>query len=762
MTVPAIGMTREIRTKAGRERTRLCSPPMSLRRLRPGEALDPDRGEVVVCIPVFGARGLFEQCLRSVVQHTAAGTLVLVADDASPDPGIEAFTAAVADEPQTTVRLAYVRRTQNTGFVRNMNAAFAATAPADVVILNSDVVVAADWLERLSAAALSDALVATVSTLTNNGTILSVPHRNRPSAEPPHGLSLGEAAERVAAASLKLRPRIPTGIGHCLYIRRSALELAGTFDEAFSPGYGEEVDFSQRCLQRGLSHIVADDLYVFHRGAGTFGGAPATNQEAHERLLRERYPGYHRAVREAERSEALPLARALSAARLALGELTVTIDGASLGPHVTGTQLHTLELVGALARKGGARLRIRVPRTIGETARSALDALDVERFYTDEVDGISERSDVVHRPFQVVDPLDLTLLRRMGRRVVLTQQDLIAFHNPAYFDDYAAWHGYRELARQALAEADRVAFFSEHAAKESLAEDLVDAERARVVHIGVDHQTLPATHAPRVPERAPELAERPFLLCLGTDFLHKNRAFALAVFAALRSAHGYAGRFVLAGPHASSGTSAAEELDWRARDPAAAADVLDLGAVGEDEKEWLYANADLLLYPTVQEGFGLVPFEAAGAGLASLWAAHSSLAEVLPPEAAAIVAWDPAATAVNAARLLREPGEREALVAQVRAAGARFSWDVTATRMLAVYREAATAPARHASERPTALPDLAVSLVGPGGFVPPDVQQALLAVSTRPPLRRPVFAALRAGYRALYRARRMRSDGSGS
>ena len=128
---------------------------MSLRRLRPGETLDLARGAVAVCIPVYGARELFEQCLRSVVQHTGAGTVVLVADDASADSAIEAFTERVAAEPETAVELAYMRQPVNVGFVRNMNTAFAVTAPADVVILNSDVVVPARWLERLHAAALS-------------------------------------------------------------------------------------------------------------------------------------------------------------------------------------------------------------------------------------------------------------------------------------------------------------------------------------------------------------------------------------------------------------------------------------------------------------------------------------------------------------------------------------------------------------------------------------------------------------------------------
>jgi glycosyltransferase involved in cell wall biosynthesis/GT2 family glycosyltransferase len=726
---------------------------VSLRRVAPGEPLGAARGEAVVVVPVFGARELFERCLRSLAQRSPAGTTILVADDASPDPGIGELTRWAAEEVAGALTIAYARQGANAGFVRNMNDAFAATAPADVVIVNSDVVVPAGWLERLRAAAYSDALVATASTLTNHGTILSVPDRDRPSPALPGGLSLAEADRRIQAGSLRLRPRIPTGIGHCLYVRRSALELVGAFDEAFSPGYGEEVDFCQRCVQRGLSHVVADDLLVFHHGGGTF-GTVGHRQAEHEEILRRRYPYYRAAVREAAVSEGIPLARSISAARIALDALSVTVDGASLGPHVTGTQLHTLELVGALARHGGARLRVRVPRSIGDAAREALDALGVERFFTDE-DDVGAPSDVVHRPFQVVTPLDLTLLRRLGRRVVLTQQDLIAYRNPGYFADHAEWDGYRRLTRQALAAADRVAFFSEYAASDAAAEDLVDRARARVVHIGVDHALLrraPVSRAPAVPA---DLGARPFLLCLGTDFLHKNRPFALEVLRVLREDHGYGGRLVLAGPHAASGTSSADEAAWAAAHPAHAGDVVDLGAVPEEEKAWLYERADLVLYPTVAEGFGLVPFEAADAGVATLWAAHSSLAEVLPPDAAGIVAWDAAATAAGAAALIAEPPARAALVERVREAGRRFTWDATAAAMLEVYREAAAAPERLLPEPAETLPDLALSLVGPGGWVPPEIQQALLAVSTRPALRRPVFGALRGGYEALYRARRL-------
>src|SRR3954466_8894739 len=356
----------------------------------------PERGEAVVCIPVFGARDLFEQCLRSVVEQTTPGTRVLVADDASPDREIEAFTRRVAEEVAGRLPVDYVRRAENLGFVGNMNAVFRDTAPADVVIVNSDTVVPAAWLERLRAAAYSDGLVATASTLSNHGTILSVPDRDRPSPLPPPGLSITDADARIARASLRLHPRIPTGIGHCLYIRRSALELVGHFDEAFSPGYGEEVDFSQRCAARGLWHVVADDLYVFHRGAGTFGPRQSERQLANEAELNRRYPYYAHAVREAATSESIPLARSLAAARLALGDLSVTVDGSCLGPTLTGTQVLALELTGALARRGDVGLRVTVPRSLGERARAALDDLGVERMWHDEAQEGIEPTDVVH------------------------------------------------------------------------------------------------------------------------------------------------------------------------------------------------------------------------------------------------------------------------------------------------------------------------------------------------------------------------------
>ena len=132
------------------------------------------------------------------------------------------------------------------------------------------------------------------------------------------------------------------------------------------------------------------------------------------------------------------------------------------------------------------------------------------------------------------------------------------------------------------------------------------------------------------------------------------------------------------------------------------------------------------------------------------------MADLLPAELAGIVPWDVAATAARAAALIDDPEQRAAQVAGVRGAAADLTWERTVAQLIGVYREAATAPARASAEPRESLTDLAMSLVGPKGWLTPEDQLALLAVSTRPGLKRTVFSALRGGYKAMYRMRRAR------
>ena len=729
--------------------------------LEPGTPLSVGRGEAVICIPLYGAHEHFVGCITSVLAHTSPEVPILVCDDAGPDGRSEEYLVRLVEQDGFAHTVNYLRQPRNLGFPGNVNAGFAASAPADVVIVNSDVVVAEGWLERLRAAAYSDSTVATATTLTNSGSLVSIPDRGRPQPLPQEW-TVGQAAAVIASSSLQLYPRLPTAIGHCVYIRRSALDLVGVFDLAFSPGYGEEVDFSQRCIQHGLCHVLADDVFVLHHGSVSFAanGKRSTLQDDHEAMIRARYPYYHGAVAEADADVSGPLARSLGAARRALRGVSVMIDARVLSGATTGTQLHVVELIGALDRAGGIELTVLVPDAPSRYALDALAAMRHVRTVTrTEAQALMrgrDRFDLVHRPYQVGNDDDLNLLSRLAERVVVTNQDLIGYHNPGYFRNFDAWTGYRRITRSALSVADHVLFFSDHARRQAIAEDLLEPTRAGVIHIGVDH-VLSAAHPEPSPPRGAETipAGVQTVLCIGTDFRHKNRVFALRILDELQRRHGWDGRLLLVGPTVAEGSSRPEETELLGLNPAVAGATITFPAVSDSEKTWLYGRADLVLYPTVHEGFGLVPFEAADHQLPCLWAAGTSLSEVLPDAAAAIVAWDPAATADAAFALLGDGALREANLTAVRAAAARLTWDAMGRRLVEVYREVCDAPATPGSRLSRTaggfhgeLTEDAMNLVGPGGAIPVDVQRPLLALATRPRVARPMFSTIKLAYKA--------------
>ena len=746
---------------------------MNLRWSEPRARIGARRGEAVVCIPVYEGYDVFVRCLRSVLAHTPADVRILVCDDASADTRLQEFVRTVAGADASEGELIYVRRERNGGFPQNVNDAFAAAAPADVIVLNSDCVVAEGWIDGLREAAYVDSRVATATALSNHGTIVSVPGRGTPGPLPPEW-RFDDAAAAIRSRALRIRPRLPTAVGHCVYIRRSALELVGDFDLAFSPGYGEEVDFSQRCLRSGLSHVLADDVLVFHSGAGSFpreaGRSPI--QEEHERVIAARYPYYHETIRWLQGGGSGPLSRALGVARRTFTPLSVVIDARILTSAMTGTQLQVLQVIAALARAERARISVVLPHDVGDYAATTLAGLPQLTLLTErEVSELAQSpADVVHRPTQVSSHHDLTFLANLGDRLIITNQDQISYHNPSYFEDPFRWQEYCRLTRLALAAADHVIFVSEHAREDVLAEDLVDPGRASVVHNGTDHVLAGTGEAPLPPRGAGPLADGGrAILCLGTDYRHKNRVFALRMFEALKRRQDWPGYLVFAGLPVEHGSSRPEESELLALHPGLEDWVLDLAAVSEAEKAWLFERAQLVLYPTVHEGFGLIPFEAAARGVPCMWAPGTSLSEVLPDSAAGIVAWDPEQSADAALALLHDNAARERNIAAIHAAGAELTWDATAARLLELYESVCSAPASPTStlERLQGrtlgpLSEDAMRLVGPEGALAPELERPLLALATHRQLGAPLLGALKGGYRFAYRLRRRRNSANGA
>ncbi|HSQ36458.1 MAG TPA: glycosyltransferase, partial [Acidimicrobiia bacterium] len=193
-------------------------------------------------------------------------------------------------------RVVVARRPQNLGFVRNCNLAMR-EAQGDVVLLNSDTEVPPGWLERLRALAHSSARVGSVTPLSDNATICSVPQWLGPNRFPA-AMDAAYLDEVAAAAGTGEWLEIPTSVGFCVYLRREALDACGYFDEElFGTGYGEENDLACRMRDHGFLNLLCDTVLVRHEGGVSFAEAGGGDLPGHLDRITGRWPAYHEVIR---------------------------------------------------------------------------------------------------------------------------------------------------------------------------------------------------------------------------------------------------------------------------------------------------------------------------------------------------------------------------------------------------------------------------------------------------------------------------------
>jgi glycosyltransferase involved in cell wall biosynthesis/GT2 family glycosyltransferase len=297
--------------RPARAASRLVTHPLAAaaaRWLRPAPlplAGDPRRvppdslpGAVDVVVPIHGAAEALGRCLRSLFAHSdfERHRLLLVLDGPQPAAvGMLVATAVAAGAAGHPRQVEAIVQPARRGFVAAVNRGMAAS-DRDVVLLNSDTQVTAGWLDKLQRAAYSAPEIATATPFSNSATICSLP-RFLESNALPAGWDVDRFGRLVEERALPAWPRLPTGVGVCLYVKRKALDQLGDFDErSFGLGYGEESEFCMRALKAGYAHVLDDATFVFHEGHASFGPARRGRVAAAHRRLAGLHPEYRATV----------------------------------------------------------------------------------------------------------------------------------------------------------------------------------------------------------------------------------------------------------------------------------------------------------------------------------------------------------------------------------------------------------------------------------------------------------------------------------
>jgi glycosyltransferase involved in cell wall biosynthesis len=233
-----------------------------------------------------------------------------------------------------------------------------------------------------------------------------------------------------------------------------------------------------------------------------------------------------------------------------------------------------------------------------------------------------------------------------------------------------------------LRSAAGVIAISESGRRDLLRRYAIDPGKVRVVYGGVDARFRPPSAAARAEIRMRYGLPANYLLTVGTIEPRKNLPRLLEAYRTLIDRGADIG-LVIAG-----------RRGWRSGEFFARLDslglrelVILLDSVPDAGLPALYGAADLFVFPSLYEGFGLPPLEAMACGVPVIASSSSSLPEVVGDAGVLVDPLDAGALASTIEGVLANPDLRERLKAEGAARAARFTWDAAARAIRQVYQD---------------------------------------------------------------------------
>ena len=263
---------------------------------------------------------------------------------------------------------------------------------------------------------------------------------------------------------------------------------------------------------------------------------------------------------------------------------------------------------------------------------------------------------------------------------VVTVHDLSFLFYPQNFRSLKRLY-LRTVTRWSVQHAQRVITISENTKRDVMRVYGISPEKVDMIYYGLDpiFRPLPDEQVAEFRSRR-GLPER-FLLFVGTLEPRKNVARLVEAYARL--------------PKPRPALMLVGGKGWLYDEIFARVEALDLsgevifaGYVPGEDLPWWYNAADLFVYPSVYEGFGLPPLEAMACGTPVVASNASSLPEVVGEAGQLVPPDDTTALTEVLGQVLADAALRESMRQAGLAQAAKFSWPMAAAQTVGTYRHA--------------------------------------------------------------------------
>jgi GT2 family glycosyltransferase len=206
--------------------------------------------EVDIIVVAKNQIGYTRQCVESIFANTTTPFRIIFIDNASTEE-TPTYLAEAAMRCPSHGAFEILRNEENVGWTRGLNQGIRRSSAQYVIFSNNDVEVFPGAIEEMIAVANADPQVGIVNPNSNEFDV--------------------EKKYFVKTKALKGR-RIESyhAAGFFMLVKRQVIQRVGEMDEIFSPGYFEEMDYSERSRKAGFICVVALGAYVFHYGSRSF------------------------------------------------------------------------------------------------------------------------------------------------------------------------------------------------------------------------------------------------------------------------------------------------------------------------------------------------------------------------------------------------------------------------------------------------------------------------------------------------------------
>lgn len=283
-----------------------------------------------------------------------------------------------------------------------------------------------------------------------------------------------------------------------------------------------------------------------------------------------------------------------------------------------------------------------------------------------------ERWDLFHSPFFHMPKLNHT-------KTLITVHDLRFYRYPETYD-YLRAKFLRFAVKRSVMKSDCIISISDFTKAELMDAYGIPSSKIHTIHESIDPEKFSRISKSERPDTLPE---GKFVLTVGHLEPRKNYDRLIEAFVSMKERKPELKdiKLVIVGKKGCRYSETLKLIESRPND------VVYLNFVSDENLMWLYGNCELFVFPSIYEGFGFPPLEAASMGVISAVSKISSIPEVCGDAVLYFNPYDTQDISHAIEKGLTDEGVREELNKKLDGQLSKFSWKRNAEETLRLYTD---------------------------------------------------------------------------